>query len=135
MSDEKDFPIMTKRHSRTHILAQAAQRYIDPQLQLGTGPALENGFYYDIRFTHGVECGEDQLKMLTKQMKQMVKEKQQFKLYTCSIQEAYDISKKTGQKLKKELLDKLKERGELQVTYYINTINEKTFEHLKDCKD
>ncbi len=134
MSDEKVFPIMTKRHSRTHMLAQAVQRHIDPTLQLGTGPALENWFYYDIGLTSGIECWEEELKMLTKQMRQMVKERQQFRLYTCSLQEGYLISETTGQRLKLELLDKLKEKWETQVTYYINTINEKAFQFLKDCK-
>ncbi|MCY0886706.1 MAG: threonine--tRNA ligase [Firmicutes bacterium] len=37
------------RHSSAHLLAQAVKR-LWPEAELGTGPALEDGFYYDIRF-------------------------------------------------------------------------------------
>lgn len=39
------------RHSLAHVLAQAIQRSLDPKVQLGTGPAIENGFYYDMLFS------------------------------------------------------------------------------------
>jgi threonyl-tRNA synthetase len=39
------------RHSLSHVLAQAIQRTIDPRVQLGTGPAIDDGFYYDVMFS------------------------------------------------------------------------------------
>ena len=43
------------RHSLAHVLAQAIQRSLDPKVQLGTGPAIENGFYYDVLLSDGIE--------------------------------------------------------------------------------
>lgn len=62
------------RHSLAHVLAQAVQRSIDPTVQLGTGPAVDDGFYYDMLFSDGVSFGEDQLKPLQKIMEGIVKE-------------------------------------------------------------
>lgn len=62
------------RHSLAHILAQAVQRSLDPTVQLGTGPAVDNGFYYDMLFSEGVEFGEEQMKPLQKTMEGIVKE-------------------------------------------------------------
>lgn len=56
------------RHSLAHILAQAVQRSLDPTVQLGTGPAVDNGFYYDMLFSEGVAFGEDNIKPLQKTM-------------------------------------------------------------------
>ena len=68
--------IKHSRHSLAHVLAQAVQRTIDPAVQLGTGPAVDTGFYYDMLFSDGVEFGEEQLKPLQKNMEGVVKEKQ-----------------------------------------------------------
>ena len=51
-----------------HILAQAIQRSLDPAVKLGTGPAIENGFYYDISLTQGLEFNETSLKETNKIM-------------------------------------------------------------------
>gem|GEM_PF-3451619 len=51
MSDKIDYPIEILRHSFAHLLAQAVQRTVDPLVQLGTGPSIEYGFYYDIHFS------------------------------------------------------------------------------------
>lgn len=34
--------LYAQRHSLAHVLAQAVQRNVDPAVQLGTGPAVEN---------------------------------------------------------------------------------------------
>jgi threonyl-tRNA synthetase len=66
--------LYAQRHSLAHVLAQAVQRSVDPAVQLGTGPAVDNGFYYDMLFSEGVDFGEDQLKPLQKIMEGVVKE-------------------------------------------------------------
>lgn len=64
------------RHSLAHVLAQAVQRSLDPMIQLGTGPAVDDGFYYDMLFSDGITFGEDQMKPLQKIMEGVVKEGQ-----------------------------------------------------------
>jgi threonyl-tRNA synthetase len=63
------------RHSAAHITAQAVQRLF-PGTQLGIGPAIENGFYYDFR-TERPFTPED-LTAIEKEIKQIVREKQPF---------------------------------------------------------
>lgn len=60
--------LLKPRHSLAHILAQAAQQIIDPFVALGTGPAIDNGFYYDMLFSDGIAFSEEHLKDLTKTM-------------------------------------------------------------------
>ncbi|MCR2800861.1 MULTISPECIES: threonine--tRNA ligase [unclassified Microbacterium] len=63
------------RHSTAHVLAQAVQR-IRPQANLGIGPPIENGFYYDF----GVDepFTPEDLKAIKKEMERIVREGQRF---------------------------------------------------------
>lgn len=63
------------RHSAAHVLAQAVQR-INPQANLGIGPPVTDGFYYDF----GVETPftPEDLKAITKEMQRIVREGQRF---------------------------------------------------------
>lgn len=63
------------RHSAAHVLAQAVQR-INPQANLGIGPPITDGFYYDF----GVETPftPDDIKAITKEMQRIVREGQRF---------------------------------------------------------
>ncbi len=59
------------RHTASHILAQAVKRLF-PAAKLTIGPAIENGFYYDI--DSDVAFTPDHLKQLEGEMKKIVKE-------------------------------------------------------------
>ncbi|CAN7347709.1 threonine--tRNA ligase [Microbacterium foliorum] len=63
------------RHSAAHVLAQAVQR-ISPQANLGIGPPITDGFYYDF----GVETPftPEDIKAITKEMQRIVREGQRF---------------------------------------------------------
>ncbi|EPD27104.1 threonine--tRNA ligase [Actinotignum schaalii] len=63
------------RHSATHVLAQAVQQ-IYPDANLGIGPFIEDGFYYD--FGNIDPVTPEMLKELEKRMKRIVKENQRF---------------------------------------------------------
>ncbi|WP_439593329.1 threonine--tRNA ligase [Microbacterium sp.] len=63
------------RHSTAHVLAQAVQR-IKPQANLGIGPPIENGFYYD--FGIGEPFTPEDLKAIKKEMERIVRENQRF---------------------------------------------------------
>ena len=60
------------RHSAAHLFAQAAKRLF-PDLCLGVGPAIENGFYYDTDNKSGQITDED-LPRIEEEMKKIVKE-------------------------------------------------------------
>ena len=73
------------RHSTAHVLAQAVQR-IRPQSNLGIGPPIENGFYYDF----GVDepFTPEDLKSIKKEMERIVRENQRFVRRVVSPDEA-----------------------------------------------
>lgn len=61
------------RHTASHILAQAIKRvYKDEHVQLAIGPAIENGFYYDIDMEK--KLTDEDLKDIEKEMAKIVKE-------------------------------------------------------------
>ncbi|MBQ8900516.1 MAG: threonine--tRNA ligase, partial [Akkermansia sp.] len=73
------------RHSCAHVLAAAICR-IWPQAQLAAGPAIENGFYYDIELDHNISTAEFEL--IEAEMKKLVKENQTFERTTVTRAEA-----------------------------------------------
>lgn len=61
------------RHTASHVLAQAIKRvYKDEHVQLAIGPAIENGFYYDIDMEK--KLTDEDLKDIEKEMAKIVKE-------------------------------------------------------------
>lgn len=63
------------RHSAAHVLAQAVQR-INPQTNLGIGPPIENGFYYD--FDPETPFTPEDLKLISKEMDRIIRSGQRF---------------------------------------------------------
>ncbi|WP_433677594.1 threonine--tRNA ligase [Microbacterium gorillae] len=63
------------RHSTAHVLAQAVQK-LNPQVDLGIGPPITDGFYYDF----GVEnpFTPEDLKVIDKEMQRIIREGQRF---------------------------------------------------------
>ncbi len=135
MSSEQNFPISTIRHSFAHLLAQGLQRYVDANVQLGTWPSIDTGFYYDVLFSEGVEFGNDQLKELTKQLQIIAKEPQTYAVYSCPLDEGFMINEFTNQRLKNELLDKFKAQGETNITYYLNVAPKAVIENARNTKE
>lgn len=79
-------------HSSAHILAQSLLA-LYPQAKLTIGPAIENGFYYDVDFG-GESFSEKDLPALEKQFLAFAREKFDFKMRMCSKAEALDFYKK-----------------------------------------
>lgn len=100
------------RHSLAHLLAISALEY-DPELQLGIGPVIDNGFYYDIKFSK--PFSESVLPELENRMKELIKENLSFTRIESTIDEARD--RMSGQKFKQELIDELETKGE-QISLY-----------------
>ncbi len=63
------------RHSTAHIMAQAVQR-LRPQSNLGIGPPISDGFYYD--FQVDTPFTPEDLKAITKEMQSIVRDGQRF---------------------------------------------------------
>nr|WP_211160512.1 threonine--tRNA ligase [Microbacterium sp. MF43] len=73
------------RHSTAHVLAQAVQR-INPQANLGIGPPIADGFYYDFGVEHPFT--PEDVKAIEKEMQRIVREGQRFVRRAVSDEEA-----------------------------------------------
>lgn len=102
------------RHTASHILAQAIKRlYKDENVQLAIGPAIENGFYYDIDMEKRLT--EDDLKEIEKEMNKIVKENLKLERKLVSRQEALDMFGAAGENYKVELINDLPEDAEISL--------------------
>jgi threonyl-tRNA synthetase len=97
------------RHSLAHILA-AAIKSIWPQTKFGVGPAVEDGFYYDVDLGDA-QISEEDLPKIEKKMREIIAEKQDFVRSDKPIDEAIKWAKDSGQTYKAELLNDLKREG------------------------
>ncbi|HPY08997.1 MAG: threonine--tRNA ligase [Patescibacteria group bacterium] len=105
-----------KRHSLAHIMAAAIQE-LWPEAQLAIGPAIENGFYYDIDFGT-VKIIEADLKTIEKKMNHLLKQNLKFTRTEMKIDEAIKEAKKEKHPYKLEILEDLKKEGEKEVSFY-----------------
>lgn len=94
-------------HSSAHILAQSLLA-LYPQAKLTIGPAIENGFYYDVDFG-GESFSEKDLPALEKQFLTFAREKFDFKMRKCSKADALDFYKKENNPFKVELIENLED--------------------------
>ncbi|TWT12256.1 threonine--tRNA ligase [Streptococcus sp. sy004] len=85
------------RHSAAHLFAQAARRHF-PDIHLGVGPAIQDGFYYDTDNAAGQISNED-LPMIEEEMRKIVKENFPSIRKEVSKEEAREIFKNDPYKL------------------------------------
>ncbi|MHB9111886.1 MAG: threonine--tRNA ligase [Thermoleophilia bacterium] len=90
------------RHSASHILAAAVME-LYPHTQLGIGPAIADGFYYDFKFPSPIS--ENDLGKIEAKMREIVKKKEPFKRQELCRMEAAEIF--GAQPFKQELLAEL----------------------------
>ena len=102
--------VMKQRHTLSHVLAAAVKRiYADTTtIQFGVGPAIDNGFYYDIDFG-GVKVSDEDLKKIEKEMRKIIAQKQPMVYSEKSRKEALAWAEENGQKFKAELINDLPE--------------------------
>lgn len=105
-----------KRHSLAHIMA-AAIKEIWPNAQLAIGPAIENGFYYDVDF-FDVKITEADLRQIEKKMSHLIKQNLPFVKEEKDIVSAIAAAKAEGSIYKQEILEDLQKEGETKVSYY-----------------
>lgn len=106
---EKDEKMFRMRHSLAHIMAAAVQR-IYKDAKFGVGPAIEDGFYYDIDLGDN-KISEKNFNKIEKAMRRIIAEKQDFILSEMPIEEAIEWAKENNQPYKLELLNDLKNAG------------------------
>jgi len=92
------------RHSASHLMAQAVKR-LYPGTRLGIGPAIEDGFYYDMDIP--AQIGEEDLKAIEKEMRRISKENLPVTREVLSRQEAEGLFRERGETYKLELISEL----------------------------
>jgi len=105
--------LQTLRHSLAHILAEAVLK-LYPKAQLGIGPAIENGFYYDFDLSQTDQTLQpEDLTRIEEEMRKIIKEGRVFTKKIIPKKEAQTLFRHQPYKL--ELLQELPEE---QVTIY-----------------
>ncbi len=100
-------------HSSAHLLAEALEA-LYPGVKFGIGPAIENGFYYDIDLGDHKFSSEDFAKLEAK-MLELAKQEQVFKRQAISKAEAIQYFKEKNDPYKLELLEDLEDGN---ITFY-----------------
>ena len=101
------------RHTASHILAQAVKR-LYPNAKLTIGPAIENGFYYDI--DSDVPFTPEVLKQIEDEMKKIVKENLRIERFELPRAEAIALMTEREEPYKVQLIEELPE-GEV-ISFY-----------------
>ena len=104
------------RHTCSHVMAAAVKK-LWPNVKLAIGPSVDNGFYYDFDF-EGDKIGEEDLKKIEKEMKEILKKNNPMVRSEMGIDEAIAQEKNSGQIYKLELMEDLKKSGEKTVSFY-----------------
>ena len=94
------------RHTASHVMAQAVKR-LWPDAQLAIGPAIENGFYYDIDMEH--KLVPEDLPKIEAEMSRIVKENLPIEKVLMERQEALDFFAAKHENYKVELINDLPE--------------------------
>ncbi len=100
-------------HSSAHIMAEALEA-LYPGVKLGIGPAIDNGFYYDIDLGDRV-LSSDELPKIEQKMKELASQKMSFERKDISKKEAIAYFTKKGDEYKLELLEGLEDGS---ITFY-----------------
>lgn len=93
-------------HTSAHLMAEALQE-LYPGIKFGIGPAIENGFYYDVDPGEGVQIKESDLPAIEAKMRELVSRKETLVRKHISKQEALDYWNKKGDQYKVELITDL----------------------------
>lgn len=92
-------------HSTSHVMAQALQEMY-PGIKLTIGPAIENGFYYDVDFGEN-KISENDFKAIEDRILAISKEKHEFKMRSATKAEALELYK--DNEYKTELIQNLED--------------------------
>ena len=95
-------------HTSAHLMAEALQE-LYPGIQFGIGPAIENGFYYDVMPAAGVTIREADFVEIEKKMKELVQRKESLVRQDISKADALKFFGDRGQTYKNELIEDLED--------------------------
>lgn len=95
-------------HTSAHLMAEALQE-LYPGTQFGIGPAIENGFYYDVMPPEGVSIKEGDFAAIEKRMLELAQKKEALIRSEISKSDALKFFAERGQSYKNELIADLED--------------------------
>ena len=101
-------------HSSAHLMAEALES-LYPGMKFGIGPAIENGFYYDVDPGEGKVITETDLPVIENRMKELASKNLTYSRKQVSKKEALDFFTKKGDEYKTELISELEDGT---ITFY-----------------
>lgn len=112
LKKEKDLELEKSRHSLAHVLAKALVR-LYPSTKLTIGPAIDDGFYYDIDLDHSIT--PDEFKVIEKNMQEIINKGEEFKREVVSKEKALELF--SGNEYKTEIINELPDGEEASIYY------------------
>ncbi len=109
-SNDEKLNLSVVRHTAAHVLAQAIKR-IFKDAKLAIGPAIENGFYYDIDLDK--RLNDEDLIVLEEEMKKIIKENLKIETFILARAEALKLMSEKEENYKVELINDLPEDAAL----------------------
>ncbi len=104
LSFEDEQTKLKYRHTSSHVMAQAI-KHIWPEAKLAIGPAIENGFYYDIDLDYHIT--EEDFPKIQKEMKKIISAAYPLECFTLEREEAISYMEKEEEPYKVELIKDL----------------------------
>lgn len=101
-------------HTTSHIMAQAV-KHLFPGAVFAIGPAIENGFYYDMDLPRTLT--PEDLEKIEAEMKKIIKENLPLEKFELTPEEAKEMMEKDGQIYKVELIEEHSNKGE-KISFY-----------------
>jgi threonyl-tRNA synthetase len=95
-------------HSSAHLMAEALES-LYPGMKFGIGPAIENGFYYDVDPGDDIVITEADLQTIENKMKELAAKNLKYNRRDISKKEALDFFSKKGDEYKTELISELED--------------------------
>ena len=110
--EKKDEELQKSRHSLAHVLAKALVS-LYPNTKLAIGPAIEDGFYYDIELDKSIIANDFQ--DIEKKMKEIINKGEKFEKKVVTKEEALKLFKDNVYKT--EIINELKDGEEVSIYY------------------
>lgn len=95
-------------HSSAHLMAEALQE-LYPNIKFGIGPAIENGFYYDVDPGEGVTIKESDFPLIEKKMMELIAAKEEIQRQSISKNDAVKMFSERNEHYKVELVNELED--------------------------
>lgn len=109
---DSDEGLQVLRHTSAHVLAQAVKR-LHQNVELGMGPVVEDGFYYDFKLDHPLSS--EDLQAIEKEMEHIISENLEIKRVEVTYEEAVKLFQDRGESFKLDIAENIPNGEKLSI--------------------